>query len=253
MSFLYLSRMKNYFYALIYAVGMILTAWVLGHYWKSSKQVKEYIEVTGKASKDFESDLIVWKTSYSHFAPTLKEAFALLREDANRVKAFLANQGISDKEAVFNAVDIEREYETQVSYQNGTRMEQQIFKGFRLRQNMSVESKEVNKVENASRQISDLLEAGLELSSEQPSYFYTRLADLKIQMLADATKDARVRAEQIARNAGSDIGRLKSADMGIFQITAPNSTEEYSWGGTFNTSSRRKTASITVKLLFSVN
>ena len=72
-------------------------------------------------------------------------------------------------------------------------------------------------------------------------------------MLASATKDGRTRAENIAENAGGKIDHLSSADMGIFQITGQNSSEDYSWGGTFNTSSKNKTASITVKLDFSLN
>ena len=72
-------------------------------------------------------------------------------------------------------------------------------------------------------------------------------------MIADATKDAKQRAEKIAENAGAKLGHLKKATMGITQITAPNSTEEYSYGGTFNTSSKDKEASITIKLEYEVN
>ena len=92
-----------------------------------------------------------------------------------------------------------------------------------------------------------------QLYSNPPNYYYTKLAELKIEMLASASKDARNRAEKISESAGGNIGELKSAVMGVFQITAPNSTEGYSWGGTFNTSSKRKTASITVNLDFSIN
>lgn len=69
-------------------------------------------------------------------------------------------------------------------------------------------------------------------------------------MIAEATKDANVRAQQIAENAGGSLGNLKSADMGVFQIVGQNSSEDYSWGGSFNTSSKNKTASITVNLQY---
>ena len=71
-------------------------------------------------------------------------------------------------------------------------------------------------------------------------------------MIAQATKDANLRAFKIAENAGSGVGRLKKADMGVFQIVAQNSSEEYSWGGSFNTASKRKTAAITVKLDYEI-
>ena len=69
-------------------------------------------------------------------------------------------------------------------------------------------------------------------------------------MISAATKDANNRAKNIAKNAESKVGKLKSAKMGVFQIVGQNSSESYSWGGSFNTSSKRKTASITMKLFF---
>ena len=71
-------------------------------------------------------------------------------------------------------------------------------------------------------------------------------------MISKATEDARLRAEKIAEFSGGKLGELQSARMGIFQITAQNSAEDYSWGGTFNTTSKNKTASITMKLEYSV-
>jgi len=67
-------------------------------------------------------------------------------------------------------------------------------------------------------------------------------------MLAEASRDAQTRAMQMAGNAGGKLGELRNASMGIFQITGQNSSEDYSWGGTFNTTSKNKTASVTVRL-----
>ena len=71
-------------------------------------------------------------------------------------------------------------------------------------------------------------------------------------MISKATQDARARAETIAEHSGGKLGELVSAKMGIFQITGQYSKEDYSWGGTFNTGSREKTASITMKLVYRV-
>ena len=71
-------------------------------------------------------------------------------------------------------------------------------------------------------------------------------------MISKASEDARQRAEMIAQNAGGKLGNIASARMGVFQITGQHSNEDYSWGGTYNTSSREKTASITVKITFDV-
>ena len=116
---------------------------------------------------------------------------------------------------------------------------------------MQVESKEVEKIENISRQVTELINSGVELYSDQPEYYYTKLAELKLKMIAEATKDAKLRAEKIAENAGAKLGDLKKSEMGVFQIIAQNSSEDYSWGGSFNTSSK-KTANITMKLSYNI-
>jgi len=104
-----------------------------------------------------------------------------------------------------------------------------------------------------SRNITEIINLGIEFTSSSPNYFYTKLADVKQQMIADATKDAKQRAEKIAENSGAKLGKLKKATMGVTQITEPNSTEEFSYGGTFNTSSKEKEASITIKLEYEVD
>ena len=112
---------------------------------------------------------------------------------------------------------------------------------------------DVDKIEKVSREITELLNQGVQFYSESPRYYYTKLADLKIQMISKATQDARLRAEKIAEFSGGKLGKLESARMGIFQITGQNSKETYSWGGTFNTDSREKSASITMKLTYKVD
>ena len=127
------------------------------------------------------------------------------------------------------------------------------FVEYELTQTVAIESKDVNKIEKISREITELLNHGVQFYSESPRYYFTKLADLKIQMISKATEDARIRAEKIAEFSGGKLGKLESARMGIFQITGQNSKESYSWGGTFNTSSREKTASITMKLTYKVD
>jgi hypothetical protein len=119
-----------------------------------------------------------------------------------------------------------------------------------LSQQVQIKSDQVDQVEAVSRQVSELINSGIEFYSQAPEYYYTKLAELKLEMISEATKDANERAVRIAKQAGSAVGKLKSADMGVFQITAQNSSEDYSWGGSFNTSSKDKSASITVKLSY---
>ncbi|WP_262915394.1 SIMPL domain-containing protein [Niabella ginsengisoli] len=117
-----------------------------------------------------------------------------------------------------------------------------------MSQTVKVESNDIPKVEALSREITELIQTGIELNSPEPLYFYTKLSDLKLDLLAKAAEDARKRADIIAKNTGGSIGSVSKANMGIFQITGKNSNEDYSYGGAFNTASKNKTASITVNL-----
>jgi len=141
---------------------------------------------------------------------------------------------------VFSAVGINKEFQT--IYDTEMNVKEQRFAGYLLDQSVTIESKEVDKIEDISRQVSELINSGVEFYSQDPQYYYTKLSELKIEMIAQATKDANERAKKIAENAGSTVGSLKNANMGVFQIVAQNSSEDFSWGGSFNTSSKRKTA-----------
>lgn len=239
--------MKHYISTAIIALAIIITGCVLGGAWKYTHKGNESISVIGMSKKDFVSDLIVWDGYFTAKSQSTKEAYTKLKKDADIIKKYLVGKGIKEKEIVFSSVDINTDYEYIYNKDGGSTS---VFKGYTLSQNVKIESKEVDKIENISREVSALIDLGVNFFSSSPEYFYTKLAELKIEMLSDATEDARLRAEAIATNAKSKLGKLKKADMGIFQITAQNTSEEYTYGGAFNTSSKNKSASITVRLNF---
>ena len=117
---------------------------------------------------------------------------------------------------------------------------------------MIIESKNIQKVETISKDIAQLIDQGIELNSNAPRYYYSKLKDLKVELLAKAAADANIRASTIAKNSKSSLGGLLKSNMGIFQITGQNTDEDYSYGGAFNTSSINKTASITVKAEYQI-
>jgi hypothetical protein len=242
--------MKNIPPFLVYSLAIIISTFIASGAWvKSHQPQSDTINVTGLATKDFSSDLIVWKCSYTRKSSAIKEAYTSLKKDAEIVRGYLRKKGVNEKEIVFSAVSIEKEFRTEM---RGT-VRDQIFDGNRLIQQVTIESKEVSKIEQVSREVTELIDMDIELSSLPPVYLYTKLSELKIELIAKATADGKLRAEQIASNAGTKLGDLKNANLGVFQITGQNSSEEYSYGGTFNTSSRNKTASITARLEFKSN
>ncbi len=241
---------KDYLSSAIIALAIFLSALILAGAYKYKYKDKKRVVVTGMAEKDFVSDLIVWQGDYSRYSMDLKTAYANLKSDEASIKEYLQKKGLDGKEAVFSSVSINKMYNP--VYDSNGRMLSNDFNGYSLTQNVKIESKDIAKVEKISREITELIQRGIELNSSSPSYYYTRMSELKIDLLAKASKDARERAQSIAENAGSSLGALKYASMGVFQITGQNSNEDYSYGGAFNTTSKNKTASITLRTEYAV-
>ena len=242
--------MKNIFNTIIIAIIILVTALIFANAFKNRNRTNDIIDVTGLGKKDFVSDLIVWSGSFTRKDMDLKFAYVQLNKDREIIKSYLSSKGVSEKEMIFSSVIIIKEYNE--AFDKDERRSS-IFSGYRLTQQVQIESKDVNKIENISREITELINTGVEFSSNNPEYYYTKLAELKIEMIASATKDARLRAEKIAENSGGKIGHLGYASMGVFQIVAQNSSEDFSWGGAFNTTSKRKTATITMKLQYKID
>lgn len=242
--------MKNYIATAIIAVAVVLGVGLLSNAYKYKYKTGETITVTGLAEKDFTSDQIVWKGDYSRKTMDLKSAYSLLKQDEAAIRTYLKGKGVNDGEMVFSAVSISKEFNTR--YDADGRQIGNDFTGYKLSQNVTVESKDIEKVEKISREVTELIESGIEFNSSNPAYYYTKLSELKVDLLAKASADAKLRAETIAKNSGSRLGSIKKATMGVFQITGQNSNEDFTYGGVFNTSSRNKTASITVKIDYAV-
>ncbi|PWN60163.1 SIMPL domain-containing protein [Chryseobacterium oncorhynchi] len=242
---------KNIIAVAIGALGFVLGLGLLGNSIKNRNKSENTISVTGLGTKQFTSDLITWSGSFSKNNFDLKSAYDELALDRKVINDYLVSKGIKQSEIVFSSVDIQKQFRS-YNDANGNYVQGE-FSGYNLTQKVSIESKEVAKIENLSRNITEIINRGIEFTSSSPAYFYTKLATVKQEMIASATKDAKERAEKIAENSGSSLGNLKKATMGVIQITEPNSNEDYSYGGTFNTSSKEKEANITIKLEYEVD
>ena len=208
------------------------------------------LTATGSASCDFEADLIVWRGNFSAYGMTTQDAYRRLKKDAEVIRNYLVENGVTEEEMVFGSISISKRYRYEYNdegYEIG-RYED----GYDLYQEISVTSNDVDKVDNISRDITQLIEADVEFNSESPEYYYTKLDELKLQLIEEATANAKERIDIMAQGTGAEVDQLLTATLGVFQITAQNTNSDYSYGGTFNTSSRQKTASITVKLNYSV-
>lgn len=237
--------MKQTLLVAIPALAFVIGSYIVGSNYSYRYKNNEIITVTGLAEENFVSDLIVWDLNYTQKAMTIKEAYARLKKDEKNVLSYLKSNGIADSEINISAVNTSELY----NYRN----DGQEFIGYELSQRITIRSNDLEKVEVISKKVTELLDQDINISSYSPSYYYTKLGDLKHDLLKRASEDGKKRAESIATSSNEKLNGLKKANMGIFQITGKDSNEDYSWGGTFNTSSKEKTASITVKMEFKID
>ncbi|MBQ2019891.1 MAG: SIMPL domain-containing protein [Rikenellaceae bacterium] len=240
----------KHFNTIAIALSIVLAALLLGRAYTYKYRAQETVVVTGLAEREFTSDLIVWRGWITAEARDAAEGYKQIEQSKEKVLQFITSHGIAADSVVFMFVNVNKEYEGIYS-SNGNYMGQQ-FKGYSLRQSFTVESTNVDAVEAISREISSLIAQGVSLESWQPEYYYTRLDDVKHDLIERATADARGRAEKIATASGARLGKVSEARMGVFQITGANTNDEFTAGGSFNTSSRHKKARITMKLEYRV-
>ena len=250
LNFELLCTMKTNLKYVIIALAVVMAAWLLGRAYTYKYRSQDTIVVTGLGETEFASDLIVWNGEIVYETQDVASGYAQLERNKQKVLEFITSRGVAAEQVVFKFVNVFKESEP--VYNASGNYAGQRFTGYRLSQGFSIESSDVDKVENISREISALIAQGVSIEAYQPSYYYTKLDDVKLSLIERASADARARAEKIAENAGAAIGRVASAKMGVFQITGANSNEEFSAGGSFNTTSRQKKARITMRVEYRV-
>ncbi|MGE5474634.1 MAG: SIMPL domain-containing protein [Ignavibacteriales bacterium] len=252
--------------AIVISIGIIWSSFIISDgVIKARGNIKgneNLITVTGSAKQQIKSDLIVWNCSFSCNSPTLVSAYDELNKKNETVKNYLVSKGINEKSEVkgkeesivFSSIStipiykiLQRQGENNQVYDYTSN----IIESYTLEQNVEIKSYDVDKITEVSRKATELISQGINLRSSPPQYFYTKLADLKIDMLARATADARNRAVKMAENAGTKCGKLRSANMGVFQIT-PIYSNEVSDYGINDTSSLEKEIMSVVTCRFEV-
>jgi len=237
--------------AIIMGLAIVAAGFIFGGAYNYKFKTRNTVSVAGSANYNFTADLIVWSASFDRTSMDIKEAYASLKNDAKQISDYLTSHGINTNEIVFSSVDIDKLFES--TYTGDGRQTGNVFKGYKLHQTVKIESKSIDNVEKISREITELLQAGIELSSQEPMYYYTKLSDLKLTLLAQAAADAFSRANTIAKNAHSHLGNLRRANMGVFQITGQYSNESYTYSGAYNTSSKNKTANVIVRMEYELD
>lgn len=237
-------------YATIFGVCIVIAAFCVGWGLANFRSgVEHSISATGSANLDFESDLVVWRGNFTAHAETSEGAYKKLQADANAIKQYLLDNGLKEEEFVFSSVNISH-VSKEIYDENGNYRGYE-YDGYDLNQSITVSSTNISAVEKVSTDISSLLSSGIQLTSWSPEYYCTTMDDLKLELIEKATENAKLRVDLMASKSGARVGKLLNSNLGVFQITARNTgASDYTYDGCLDTSSRWKTATITVKLTY---
>jgi len=200
--------------AVIIGVSFIIGVVFFTNAWKSSQSANQTISVTGSAKKEIVSDLGFLRGTISVQSSTSESAFAELNRQKPILISYLERKGFPKDKIEFNTISSYAVYEmSDQGYQTGR------INGYVYSQRIEIQSTDVNKIKELSLDITSLIERGVSFNVEQPEYHYTKIADLKIEIQAAAAKDAMIRAQKIAEATDRDLGPMRSARMGVLQIT----------------------------------
>lgn len=209
--------------ALVVAAGIALSGWFVGQGFLEGRQADRYVTVKGFAERIVKADLALWPMRFVATGNDLTRVQEKLRSDAAAVLAFLADAGIPRE-----AVELQNVEVTDLlaqAYRSGP-----VESRFIVAQTLMVRTDDVDRIIQASQKLDALVDAGVVLSSEMgpsgsgPFYLFTRLNDLKPEMIAEATRNARAAALQFAEDSGSALGGIRTANQGLFQILPRDDT-----------------------------
>ena len=237
--------MKDLLKYCIIGLSCIICAVIIGNAMTYFFKSQHTIAVTGLGEENFTSDLIIWSSTITVESSDQQSGYASIAQAQKKVAEYLKKNDIDESEVTFNFVNVDKRYVGVYNAQGnwaGQRLD-----GYDLRQNFVVQSNDVAKVERVSREISKLIADGVNMDIMTPDYYCTNLDSIKLMLIEKASADAYQRAQKIADNAGAKLGKATNVKLGVFQITSSTGDEEYSYGGTFNTSSKDKKGRITVR------
>jgi hypothetical protein len=211
--------------SIIIAIAIIVSTFILSRVLKDFNKSKQTINVTGSAKRDIISDLGKLTISISVVANSQLEGMREINQQKPALIDFLKKKGIAESDIKVQPIS---SYPNYVYNSNGYQTGR--IESYNVTQEISMQSNNVNLIENISLEASALLEQGLSVQIFRPEYFYTKLAPLKIEIQSEAAGDAKDRAAKIAEATGRKIGPLTSARMGVLQITPENSNNISDYG-----------------------
>jgi hypothetical protein len=195
----------------IFAIGLTTSGYVLGDGLRRAKMAERTVTVRGVSERDVTANLATWSVDFSHQGTELAPVQSSVDQQARNVRAFFQRAGFRPEEISDSNVGLSREQPRE-----GESGPDKLT----VRRSIQLRTGDVMKARAAFARQAELLRDGVELSGSSISYTFTRLNDLKPQMIAEANQNARRSAEQFARDSGAAVGQIKTASQGYFSVGA---------------------------------
>lgn len=227
----------------ILGAALIISALVFGGFYYSAQSVVpgESLSVTGSTKTRVTSDQAKLTINFARvvFVENLASGYRDIAKDLLLTKELLQNFGIVPADIIESPVSMYQNYDPT----NSGKIQ------YQLSQSITIQSNDVNKLTEISKNIPSLAEKGAVVSVGALEYYYSKLPDLRVSLLSEAVKDAKARAEKIAQGTGRNVGDVMLASSGVVQVMSPNSIDVADYGS-YDTSSIEKDVMVTVKASF---
>lgn len=229
-------------FGIILGASIIVSMFIGAGFFYKIRSFDDSLSVTGSAKRAVQSDKVKWTSSINRVAKVnnLKAGYDQMARDLVEVKAFFKAQGIPEESIVVTPVFMNEIYN---QYNNGENKE------YTLIQNFEIQSDDVTKITAVAKSTAPLIDKGVIFSTNSLEYYYSKLPEVRVELLSEALTDAKNRAEKLASSTGGHVGKLKSASSGVVQVLSANSTEVSDYGS-YDTSKIDKEIMVTVKASF---
>ena len=206
--------------AAIVAIGIVLGGYLLGDGMRRARMAERSVTVRGLAERNVTADLATWTIVYTEQGTELGAVQAALDEKTRTVRTFFKGLGFKDNEVTTGGTGVSQFFDSNRGVNSVT-----------VRQRIQLRTADVMKARAAFARQFELIRSGVALEEGTAMvYSFTKLNDVKPEMIAAATRDARAGAEQFAKDSGTRVGGIKSATQGYFSVSARDG-DEYEGSG----------------------
>ena len=239
-------------FALILSLGFIISASVLGYAFKQFGGEKNSIIVKGLAEKPIQADSARWEINLqtSRASDSVTASYQLLDQEIKTLQSFFVEHGFKATEMKLGNKSSQPYYQD-VDQGDGKTIRE--FRGYIAMQSLVINTRDIQKIEKAAKDAYLLDEKGISIE-QKPQYLVSNLEEIKMSLIANATKNAHSRANEFAKVGGVKVGAMRSASQGAFYILPESGSDDDSdYGGAYDKNTINKIARVVVTINYSID